>query len=153
MIITSKITNKRENDFYRHLALLSFPRLPARSVISQDGYDLSLVTNPDWILQMWSPGFTAPLRWPDHYPQSCCLAKILPFFLLLCSQCDPLALSYPGSPKVLDRGKHSPVTTKRSQLRSCPWMSALSVSLQDLLPSPHGFVSAQLMGSSATGER
>lgn len=47
MIITSKITNKRENDFYRHLALLSFPRLPARSVISQDGYDLSLVTNPD----------------------------------------------------------------------------------------------------------
>lgn len=33
MIITRKITNKRENDFYRHLALLSFPQLPASSVI------------------------------------------------------------------------------------------------------------------------
>lgn len=73
MIITSKITNKRENDFYRHLALLSFPRLPARSVSSQDGCNLSLVTNPDQILQMWRPGFTAPLRWPDPLP-----AKLLP---------------------------------------------------------------------------
>lgn len=49
MIITSKITNKTENDFYRHLALLSFPQLPASSVFRQDGYDLSLVTNTDWI--------------------------------------------------------------------------------------------------------
>lgn len=47
MIITSKITNKTENDFYRHLALLSFPQLPASSVFSQDVYDLSLVTNTD----------------------------------------------------------------------------------------------------------
>lgn len=49
MIVISKITNKTENDFYRHLALLSFPQLPTSSVFSQEGYDLSLVTNTDWI--------------------------------------------------------------------------------------------------------